>query len=70
MYEKFRRDLDRYCPLVTPFKAETEQVDYEAWTTHVLNIAKTGMGLVVYGTNGEGIYKNHVKPNTQVMMMI
>ncbi|PWY98006.1 aldolase [Testicularia cyperi] len=44
-----------YAPLVTPFDAD-EELDFVAWKTHVLRIARAGVGLVVMGTNGEAIH--------------
>ncbi|KIY65726.1 putative dihydrodipicolinate synthase [Cylindrobasidium torrendii FP15055 ss-10] len=46
-----------YCPLITPFKPETEELDYEALTTQVVRLAKVHMGIVLLGTNGEA---NHL----------
>lgn len=42
-----------YCPLITPFTAD-EEIDFVAWETQVVRLAKAGMGLVLLGTNGEG----------------
>lgn len=44
----------RYCPLVTPFKADTEEVDHEALKRQVVRLAGARMGIVLLGTNGEG----------------
>ncbi|KAK9321848.1 hypothetical protein V1517DRAFT_325317 [Lipomyces orientalis] len=45
-----------YCPLITPFKAESEDVDYDAFRQQVLRLASAGMGLVLHGTNGEACH--------------
>ncbi|KAJ7772738.1 dihydrodipicolinate synthase [Mycena maculata] len=42
-----------YCPLVTPFKAETEAVDFDALEAQVVRLANARMGIVLLGTNGE-----------------
>ncbi|TFL04977.1 putative dihydrodipicolinate synthase [Pterulicium gracile] len=42
-----------YCPLTTPFKAQTEEVDYDALKTQVVRLAKARCGIVLLGTNGE-----------------
>ncbi|KAK7000702.1 putative dihydrodipicolinate synthase [Favolaschia claudopus] len=42
-----------YCPLVTPFKPDTEEVDYDALRSQVVRLANARMGIVVLGTNGE-----------------
>ncbi|KAJ7130827.1 putative dihydrodipicolinate synthase [Mycena crocata] len=42
-----------YCPLVTPFKANTEEVDFDALKAQVVRLAAARMGIVVLGTNGE-----------------
>ncbi|KAF7357685.1 putative dihydrodipicolinate synthase [Mycena venus] len=42
-----------YCPLVTPFKPSTEEIDFDALQTQVVRLASARMGIVVLGTNGE-----------------
>ncbi|KAJ6498947.1 dihydrodipicolinate synthase [Mycena sanguinolenta] len=42
-----------YCPLITPFKPDTEEVDYDALRAQVVRLASARMGIVVLGTNGE-----------------
>ncbi|KAF8199775.1 putative dihydrodipicolinate synthase [Mycena galopus ATCC 62051] len=42
-----------YCPLVTPFKADTEAIDFDALQAQVARLASAHMGIVVLGTNGE-----------------
>ncbi|KAJ7077304.1 putative dihydrodipicolinate synthase [Mycena belliarum] len=42
-----------YCPLITPFVAQTEAVDYDALTAQVVRLARARMGIVLLGTNGE-----------------
>ncbi|KAJ7451730.1 putative dihydrodipicolinate synthase [Mycena galericulata] len=42
-----------YCPLVTPFKAETEAIDFDALRAQVVRLASARMGVVLLGTNGE-----------------
>ncbi|KAJ7495872.1 putative dihydrodipicolinate synthase [Mycena galericulata] len=42
-----------YCPLVTPFKAETEAIDFDALRAQVVRLASARMGIVLLGTNGE-----------------
>lgn len=43
-----------YCPLITPFKAGSEDVDFEAIQAQVARLAAADMGIVLLGTNGEG----------------
>ncbi|KAK7202375.1 dihydrodipicolinate synthase [Myxozyma melibiosi] len=45
-----------YCPLVTPFKEGSYDVDFEAYKAQVLRLAAAGMGLVLHGTNGEAAH--------------
>ncbi|KAK9234099.1 hypothetical protein V1525DRAFT_383976 [Lipomyces kononenkoae] len=45
-----------YCPLVTPFKEDSGDVDYDAFRSQVLRLARAGMGLVIHGTNGEAAH--------------
>lgn len=55
-----------YCPLITPFKPDTEEVDYEAIQRQVVRLAKADMGIVLLGTNGEGeFYCSLVYENAQ-----
>ncbi|KAJ6594263.1 dihydrodipicolinate synthetase family protein [Mycena capillaripes] len=42
-----------YCPLVTPFKPDSEAIDFDALQTQVVRLANARMGIVVLGTNGE-----------------
>ncbi|KAF8877404.1 dihydrodipicolinate synthase [Mucidula mucida] len=42
-----------YCPLITPFKAGSEDVDFEAIQAQVARLAAADMGIVLLGTNGE-----------------
>jgi hypothetical protein len=49
------RIVYRYCPVVTPFKAQTEEINFEAFRTQVVRLASSGMGIVLLGTNGEGV---------------
>ncbi|KAJ7646977.1 dihydrodipicolinate synthase [Roridomyces roridus] len=42
-----------YCPLITPFKADDESVDFDALTAQVVRLAAARMGIVLLGTNGE-----------------
>lgn len=42
-----------YCPLITPFKPETEAVDFDALQAQVVRLASARMGIVLLGTNGE-----------------
>ncbi|KAJ7187890.1 putative dihydrodipicolinate synthase [Mycena filopes] len=42
-----------YCPLITPFKPVTEEIDFDALKTQVVRLANARMGIVVLGTNGE-----------------
>ncbi|KAK9386668.1 hypothetical protein V1515DRAFT_627806 [Lipomyces mesembrius] len=45
-----------YCPLITPFKKDSGDVDYDAFRSQVLRLARVGMGLVIHGTNGEAAH--------------
>lgn len=40
--------------MITPFKEQTEEIDFDAWQKQVVRIASAKMGLVLLGTNGEG----------------
>ncbi|KAJ7824670.1 dihydrodipicolinate synthase [Mycena olivaceomarginata] len=42
-----------YCPLITPFKPDTEAIDFDALQAQVVRLASARMGIVVLGTNGE-----------------
>lgn len=44
-----------YTPLITPM-TDDEQVDLTALKKQVVRLANVGMGLVLLGTNGEGMY--------------
>ncbi|KAK9495386.1 hypothetical protein V1508DRAFT_186445 [Lipomyces doorenjongii] len=45
-----------YCPLITPFKKDSGDVDFDAFRSQVLRLASVGMGLVIHGTNGEAAH--------------
>jgi hypothetical protein len=44
-----------YTPLITAM-TDDEQVDLEAVKKQVVRMAESGMGIVLLGTNGEGVY--------------
>jgi dihydrodipicolinate synthase/N-acetylneuraminate lyase len=41
-------------PLTTPFR-DDESIDHEALAKQVVRLAKAGEGIVLLGTNGEGV---------------
>jgi hypothetical protein len=45
-----------YTPLITAM-TDDEQVDLEAVKKQVVRLADSGMGIVLLGTNGEGMYR-------------
>jgi dihydrodipicolinate synthase/N-acetylneuraminate lyase len=53
-----------YCPLITPFKAQTEEVDYDALKTQVVRLAKANCGIVLLGTNGEASHLTDTERST------
>jgi len=50
-----------YCPLVTPFKVDTEEIDYQALQKQVVRLATANMGIVLLGTNGEASHLSDVE---------
>jgi len=45
-----------WCPLVTPFKEGSEDLDTDALAAQVLRLAKANVGIVLLGTNGEAAH--------------
>ncbi|KAK9472031.1 uncharacterized protein V1510DRAFT_418443 [Dipodascopsis tothii] len=45
-----------HCPLVTPFKADSGDIDYDAFKRQILRLTRARVGLVLQGTNGEACH--------------
>ncbi|KAG8938137.1 hypothetical protein FRC03_007624 [Tulasnella sp. 419] len=55
-----------YCPLTIPFKAETEEIDFDAFQTQIVRLAKARTGLVLHGTNGEAPHLSDVERSASI----
>ncbi|OBZ75930.1 L-threo-3-deoxy-hexylosonate aldolase [Grifola frondosa] len=49
------------CPIPTFFLAETEDLDLQSFQSHVVRVAKAGVGPLLAGSMGEGIHLTHVE---------
>ncbi|KAJ2965912.1 hypothetical protein NUW54_g13958 [Trametes sanguinea] len=48
-----------YAPIPTFFDSDTEELDLESFTTHVVRVAKAGVGPLLAGSMGEAHHLTH-----------
>ncbi|KAI0086157.1 hypothetical protein BDY19DRAFT_895175 [Irpex rosettiformis] len=55
-----------YCPLLTFFHPDTEDLDISAFQTHLLHLVRAGIHPVIAGSNGEGPHLSHTERQTLI----
>ncbi|KIP12231.1 hypothetical protein PHLGIDRAFT_327433 [Phlebiopsis gigantea 11061_1 CR5-6] len=55
-----------FCPILTFFQADTEDLDLDSFKKHVLHVTQAGIGPVIVGSNGEAIHLSHEERTTLI----